>query len=76
MGATAELPDEMVLNNNDFLSINDIVPGSTWVQAFGIDDTSLGGICKISTVLSTPAALGRRPSIIPVVDISRRKPPS
>ncbi|HEX5037502.1 MAG TPA: hypothetical protein VFX30_10125 [bacterium] len=50
-GCNGGAPGEMVLNNSDFLDINDLVPESFWIQSFGIDDTSLGGACLIHTIL-------------------------
>lgn len=70
-GCNGGAPDEMVLNNNDFLGINGIVAGSTWVQAFGIDDTSLGGDCTVSTSLTTSMPLAGVLDEGAAVDVTR-----
>src|SRR5690606_16163796 len=48
-GATSE---EMILNQNDPLQLNELVPGMFLSRSFGIDATSPGGHCRLLTAFT------------------------
>ncbi len=56
-GCNGGAPGEMVLNNLDPLGIDRIVADTAWDQSFGIDDTSLGGQCVVTTSLTASMPL-------------------
>lgn len=70
-GCDGSNPEEMILNPNDPLNLNELVPGVSFSDSFGIDAASPGGHCRLLTAFTARMPLAGILAGGPPVEVDR-----